>query len=65
MSNDKMTDTDEKIFIGKGEQPAWLTAWSCQPPWSRHRRHRNRKNRLAAVMAEGFARAGFRYSRQT
>ena len=24
-SDNKMADTDEKIFIGKGEQPAWLT----------------------------------------
>ena len=24
-SDDKMADTDERIFIGKGEQPAWLT----------------------------------------
>ena len=25
ISDDKTADTDEKIFIGKGEQPAWLT----------------------------------------
>src|ERR1700742_4608262 len=25
MSDNKMADTGEKIFIGKGEQPAWLT----------------------------------------
>ena len=24
-SHDMLADTDEKIFIGKGEQPAWLT----------------------------------------
>src|SRR5205809_3804590 len=23
--DNKMADTDEKIFVGKGEQPAWLT----------------------------------------
>ena len=25
VSENKMADTDEKIFVGKGEQPAWLT----------------------------------------
>jgi uncharacterized protein len=24
-SDNKMADTDEKIFVGRGEQPAWLT----------------------------------------
>ena len=44
----RLADTDEKIFIGKGEQPAWLTLGACKSPRPRHRRHRNRKNRLAA-----------------
>src|ERR1700732_3008867 len=25
ISDNKLADTDEKIFIGKGEEPAWLT----------------------------------------
>ena len=55
---DKVADTGEKIFIGKGDQPAWLTL-------SVGNRHGlvtgatgTGKTVSLQVMAEGFARAG-------
>ena len=58
-SDNKVADTDDKIFVGKGEQSAWLTLALAQSPRPRHRcdRDRARRSRLQ-VMAEGFARAG-------
>jgi uncharacterized protein len=57
-SDNKMADTGEKIFIGKGDQPAWLTL-------SVGNRHGlvtgatgTGKTVSLQVMAEGFARAG-------
>ena len=47
-SDNKTADTDEKIFIGKGEETAWLDARACQPAWPRHRSDRNRQDGLAA-----------------
>jgi len=32
VSKNKMADTDEKIFIGKGEQPAWQIQSDCRSP---------------------------------
>src|ERR1700736_1254428 len=57
-SDSKMTDTDEKIFIGKGEQAAWLTLGLA----NRHGLITGAtgigKTVSLQVMAEGFARAG-------
>src|SRR5664280_689406 len=57
-SGDKLADTAEKIFIGKGDQPAWL-------PLALANRHGlvtgatgTGKTVSLQVMAEGFARAG-------
>src|SRR5256885_4247070 len=57
-SDNKTADTDEKIFIGKGEQTAWLTL-------ARANRHGlvtgatgTGKTVTLQVMAEGFVRAG-------
>ena len=47
-SDNKTADTDEKIFIGKGEQTAWLDACARQSARSRHRSDRNRQDRVAA-----------------
>ena len=66
-SDNKMGDTDEKIFIGKGDQAAWLTLALGKSPWPRHRRDRNRKNRLAAGDGRGICarrRAGVRRRHQ-
>jgi uncharacterized protein len=58
IADNKMADTGEKIFIGKGDQPAWLTL-------SVGNRHGlvtgatgTGKTVSLQVMAEGFARAG-------
>src|SRR6266852_3777879 len=54
-SDNKMADTDEKIFIGKGEQPAWLTLGLA----NRHGLVTGTGKTVSLqVMAEGFARAG-------
>src|SRR3979409_68490 len=57
-SDSKMADTDEKIFIGKGEQAAGLTLALA----NRHRLVTGAtgtgKTVSLQVMAEGFARAG-------
>src|SRR5256885_10360947 len=58
MSNDKMTDTDEKIFIGKGEQPAWLTLGLANRHGLVTGATGTGKTVSLQVMAEGFARAG-------
>src|SRR6266536_5441652 len=58
MSNDKMTDTDEKIFIGKGEQPAWLTLGLATRHGLATGATGTGKTVSLQVMAEGFARAG-------
>jgi uncharacterized protein len=57
-ADNKMADTGEKIFIGKGDQPAWLTL-------SVGNRHGlvtgatgTGKTVSLQIMAEGFARAG-------
>src|ERR1700743_3678565 len=57
-SGTELSDTDEKIFIGKGEQPAWLTL----ALGNRHGLATGAtgigKTVSLQVMAEGFARAG-------
>src|SRR6202045_748563 len=57
-SDNKMTDTDEKIFIGKGEQPAWLTLALANRHGLVTGATGTGKTVSLQVMAEGFARAG-------
>jgi uncharacterized protein len=57
-SDDKMADTDEKIFIGKGEQPAWLTLALGNRHGLVTGATGTGKTVSLQVMAEGFARAG-------
>src|ERR1700754_3715460 len=51
-------DTDEKIFIGKGEQPAWLTLALGNRHGLVTGATGTGKTVTLQVMAEGFARAG-------
>src|ERR1700741_2596072 len=51
-------DTDEKIFIGKGEQPAWLTLGLANRHGLVTGATGNGKTVSLQVMAEGFARSG-------
>ena len=57
-SADQMIDTDEKIFIGKGEQPAWLTLGLANRHGLVTGATGTGKTVSLQVMAEGFARAG-------
>jgi DNA helicase HerA-like ATPase len=57
-SDDQMADTDEKIFIGKGEQPAWLTLGLANRHGLVTGATGTGKTVSLQVMAEGFARAG-------
>ena len=57
-SDNKMADTDEKIFIGKGEQPAWLTLGLANRHGLVTGATGTGKTVSLQVMAEGFARAG-------
>src|SRR5476649_933597 len=58
-TSDKMTaDTGEKIFIGKGEQPAWLTLALANHHGLVTGATGTGKTVSLQVMAEGFARAG-------
>src|ERR1700694_546788 len=57
-SDNKMADTEEKIFIGKGEQPAWLTLGLANRHGLVTGATRTGKTVSLQVMAEGFARAG-------
>lgn len=56
--NDKMADTGEKIFVGKGEQPAWLTLALANRHGLVTGATGTGKTVSLQVMAEGFARAG-------
>src|ERR1700742_4272124 len=58
MSDDKMADTGEKIFVGKGEQPAWLTLALGNRHGLVTGATGTGKTVSLQVMAEGFARAG-------
>ena len=53
-----LADTDEKIFIGKGEQPAWLTLGLANRHGLVTGATGTGKTVSLQVMAEGFARAG-------
>src|SRR3979411_3194513 len=57
-SDNKMADTDEKIFIGKGEQPAWLTLGLANRHGLVTGATGTGKTVSLQVMAEGFARGG-------
>jgi hypothetical protein len=57
-SNDKMADTDAKIFVGKGEEPAWLTLALGNRHGLVTGATGTGKTVSLQVMAEGFARAG-------
>jgi DNA helicase HerA-like ATPase len=57
-SDNKIADTDEKIFIGKGEQTAWLTLALGNRHGLVTGATGTGKTVSLQVMAEGFARAG-------
>jgi DNA helicase HerA-like ATPase len=57
-SDNKMADTDDKIFIGKGAQPAWLTLGLGNRHGLVTGATGTGKTVSLQVMAEGFARAG-------
>ncbi|WP_291685149.1 helicase HerA-like domain-containing protein [Bradyrhizobium sp.] len=56
--DNKLADTGEKIFIGKGEQPAWLTLGLANRHGLVTGATGTGKTVSLQVMAEGFARAG-------
>jgi len=58
MSDTKMADTIEQIFIGKGEAPAWLTLALANRHGLVTGATGTGKTISLQVMAEGFARAG-------
>jgi DNA double-strand break repair helicase HerA and related ATPase len=57
-SDNKMADTDQRIFIGKGEQSAWLTLGLANRHGLVTGATGTGKTVSLQVMAEGFARAG-------
>jgi hypothetical protein len=57
-SDNKVGDTDEKIFIGKGDEPAWLTLALGNRHGLVTGATGTGKTVSLQVMAEGFARAG-------
>jgi DNA helicase HerA-like ATPase len=57
-SDDKLADTDEKIFIGKSEETAWLTLALANRHGLVTGATGTGKTVSLQVMAEGFARAG-------
>ena len=58
MSDTKMADTIEQIFIGKGEAPTWLTLALANRHGLVTGATGTGKTISLQVMAEGFARAG-------
>ncbi|WKA30894.1 helicase HerA-like domain-containing protein [Bradyrhizobium roseum] len=58
VNSDKTADTDEKIFIGKGEETAWLTLALANRHGLVTGATGTGKTVSLQVMAEGFARAG-------
>lgn len=58
IADNKMADTGEKIFIGKGDQPAWLTLAVGNRHGLVTGATGTGKTVSLQVMAEGFARAG-------
>src|SRR6201989_2677169 len=57
-ASDKLADTADKIFIGKGEQEAWLTLALANRYGLGTGATGTGKTVTLQVMAEGFARAG-------
>src|SRR6202795_693327 len=57
-TDNRMADTDEKIFVGKGEEPAWLTLALANRHGLVTGATGTGKTVSLQVMAEGFARAG-------
>src|SRR6186713_426022 len=57
-SDNKLADTAEKVFIGKGDQPAWLTLGLANRHGLVTGATGTGKTVSLQVMAEGFARAG-------
>jgi uncharacterized protein len=57
-SGNDLTDTDTKIFVGKGEEPAWLTLSLANRHGLVTGATGTGKTVSLQVMAEGFARAG-------
>jgi uncharacterized protein len=57
-SDNNLADTDQKIFIGKGEAPAWLTLGLANRHGLVTGATGTGKTVSLQVMAEGFARAG-------
>src|SRR5581483_9404516 len=57
-SNEKVADTGDKIFIGKGEQSAWLTLALANRHGLVTGATGTGKTVTLQVMAEGFSRAG-------
>src|ERR1700694_5264236 len=57
-SNNNQADTEEKIFIGKGEAPAWLTLGLANRHGLVTGATGTGKTVSLQVMAEGFARGG-------
>ena len=57
-ADEKMADTNEKIFVGKGEQPAWLMFALANRHGLVTGATGTGKTVSLQVMAEGFARAG-------
>src|SRR6266480_4190521 len=57
-SDNKLADTAEKIFVGKSEQPAWLTLALANRHGLVTGATGTGKTVTLQVMAEGFARAG-------
>src|SRR5260370_6092414 len=58
-SDNKTAETDEKMFIGKGEQPVWLTLGLANRHGLVTGATGTGKTVSLQVMGEGFARAGF------
>ncbi|MBV8263956.1 MAG: DUF853 family protein, partial [Candidatus Eremiobacteraeota bacterium] len=56
--DDKIADTDTKVLVGKGEQPAWLTLALANRHGLVTGATGTGKTVTLQVMAEGFARAG-------
>src|SRR3954470_23171149 len=57
-SDSKMADTDEKVFIGKGDETVWLTLALANRHGLVTGATGTGKTVTLQVMAEGFARAG-------
>src|ERR1700731_579330 len=57
-TDNRMADTDERIFVGKGEEPAWLTLALANRHGLVTGATGTGKTVSLQVMAEGFSRAG-------